>query len=741
MAENLKKHYLIYLILFVSLNILNTFVVTTQALNRHVVPFNFTIGGTFNSILGNFTVIVFFMIILSFIIKKPKTRIITLLVTTFFLNFILFWSYIFNRYYGTSFSIHALAMFQNPAEGFGLSIAFEAFKEMITYYRIILFIPTIVLSIYMTKLLKNNINSLTLPTISLNRQLSRILLLGMLAITNLSIFSKGAINSNIIESSMSTYATQNIGIYQYYFLELLGFDQKGYYEPNNYDEILETLNEFNKNKEKYTNKINNQDYTYSVSKKDIANIDGALIDNLSDNDSITGILKDYNLVLVHLESFNNFLLKSEYTKAHLPNLLSLLEESYVFNNFYTNVGLGNSFDAEIAVLTGLNSNGASTLAWSFDKELVDKNYEFQTLPKLFNNDGYITTSMHGNTKLFYNRQTVHPDMFGIENQFFREEFVAELGYEKEDYEDALLEMSELVNHNAGYWVSDRLVFKKLNEMIDAYQLDGQKFMNYVITMLPHTPYLYDPYVLETEASPMYEPALLEKLDKQTVRYINYLKHYDEIFRIMFEDINDYGSNYEYDEANLYNRKKTAYLFYGDHGSGLSNGDIKHLLDQDISPINERKELLQTMAFLYVPGDNITESNFREGLLKGEQDLVRGQTDLFRTVIDLFDLNVSNKDFIYGTHGMSMEPTYSIDNRTGDVITDKAIFSLRNSFEHLLLDEEYDLEMVQELKENIIRFKLASDTAINKNLYREFREDDNIQLKLSYRTKRINDKYH
>ena len=67
---------------------------------------------------------------------------------------------------------------------------------------------------------------------------------------------------------------------------------------------------------------------------------------------------------------------------------------------------------------------------------------------------------------------------------------------------------------------------------------------------------------------------------------------------------------------------------------------------------------------------------RKGLLTGTQDLVRSQIDLYRTIIELFDLPVNN-DMYFGVHGMSTEPTFALDNRLTDVVTDHYIYSMRN----------------------------------------------------------------
>ncbi len=427
--------------------------------------------------------------------------------------------------------------------------------------------------------------------------------------------------------------------------------------------------------------------------------------------------------MIHLETFNHFLLEIDVLNERFKYLNELLKESYVFSNFYTNVGIGNSFDAEVSVLAGLNANGTSNIAWEYGNTNSNPyaDFNFTTIPKLLKqkDSNYHLESIHGDTKVFYNRDVVHPNMFGFDAYYALEEFMED-GYTHEAFD-----------HDAGNWVSDRALFAKMNEKITNLKSTNTPFMLFPITMMPHIPYWHDPINGTNGSNPEKDLLFSEfkgKIDEQTMRYIKYIDYYDELFYRMFVD----------ESGEFMNHGKTAYLFYGDHGSGIANGDLDVLygndkLDIKMSSSELRRTLLRTIAFLYVPGDEKPEygSTFNEGLIKGEQTLVRGQTDLYRTMIDLFNLPISSADYVYGVHGMSNEPTFSIDNKGGDVITDKFIFSLTSSnFDEIndgmtLSEAEIEyrilvLEEIRVLKEYIIEFKKYSDLAINYNLYQEFK---------------------
>lgn len=707
---SLKSKYLIYLFLFVLLNALVTYVVTTETLNRYIITFDNTFLGMLNSFVGNVSFLLLILIIVTSLSKNLKNRLRILLITTFILNGILFAIHIFNRFYGTSFTFRAFQIFQNPPGNFGLTIFFEALREIVIYYRIIIFIPFIVLLVSLIFIRAKHKEDYIFE-FNIKTKVTGVLFYSLLLFVNVSIFGILTTNVEVVSSSKATYATQNLGIYNFLLLDGIGFDYNVDEKSN--EDIYKELDAHNNNKERYLNYIDNKYYNKDVLLSSVENISGDLINNKT---YTKGLLEDYNLVLVHLETFNYFLLEYPETRKHLYNLEALLEESYVFSNFYTTVGLGNSFDAELAVLTGLYANGTSTLAWDYNARTDDDKYIFQTLPKLFNEKDYITRSFHGNTSKFYNREIIHPDLFGF-NKFYSQEVMLE---EKNLTNE---EVAELYEHEAGVWSTDRFTIQFMNEIM--MQTDS-KHMNYLLTMLPHTPFYYDPYYPDPYETDMYDSEIVEELDILTLKYFNYLKYYNEMMRIFVEDVNGYGDDYIYDEERLYNHKKTAYIFYGDHGSSIQFNDINYMFDNTLNNMEIRQKLLQTIAFIYVPGENLVTKNINgnnlvlyEGMLKGEQTLVRDQVDLYRTIIDLFNLPIEDGDFIFGKHGMSREPSFALDNKSLNIIVDSYIGNIRNGEIHQI-NNQLALEDFKNFKVKISDFKRSSDLAINNNLYKDFK---------------------
>lgn len=715
---NINKKYYIFATIFILLNAFATYIVTTESLNRYIITFDYTFIGILNSFIGNVSFLLLILLITHLSTKKIKKRVRVLIITSFILNGILFAINIFNRFYGTSFTFRAFQIFQNPAGNFGLTIFFEALREIIIYYRIIIFIPFIVLLIMGIFFNRRVVDNESKIDFNIKRLLTHGLSFILLLFINITLFSTTINGVEVVESAKATYSTQNLGLYNFLLLDAMGFD----YDVKEYDinDILAELEKENRNKTSYTNGINNRRYNKNVRINEIENIHGSLIQN-TNKVTTKGLLEDYNLVLVHLETFNYFLLEFAETSKHLYNLKAILDESYVFNNFYTTVGLGNSFDAELAVLTGLYANGTSTLAWDYNSLPDNNKYVFQTLPKLFNDKDYQTNSFHGNSGKFYNREIIHPELFQFNKFYSQEVMLEQVGLTNE-------EVAEAYEHEVGVWTSDRFTIEFLNN----YMKDtDEKYMNFLLTMLPHTPFYYDPFYPEPYETDMYDEELVQTIDILTLKYFNYLKYYNELMQMFIEDVNGYGDDYEFNVDNLYNHKKTAYIFYGDHGSSIQFNDVNYLYNNELDNLEIRQKLLQTIAFIYVPGDNLVtkeidgrELKLYEGVLKGEQNLVRDQIDLYRTIIDLFNLPIKQNDFMFGTHGMSNEPSYALDNKSLNVITDDFIGNIRNgniyTFNNQVEDDK--LEEFKKLKDLISNFKRNSDKALNDNLYLEFYKD-------------------
>ena len=575
-----------------------------------------------------------------------------------------------------------LNLFNNPTGGFAGQTALEAFRELITYYRIVVFIPFIAMTIWCITTRKQTRK--LRYRISYKRLLIQIMSIMVMLVVTTMTFMKQLSMDIPIQSAVSSYAVQNYGVYPYYLKEFLGIetniDTATALAIESDQDVLALLEDYNKNVSSYVNAIDGLTYSNRLT-MDKANID--YIDpSIANGHQLQGILEGKNLVLVHLESFNAFLLQNEYTNQQMTFLNDLLSESYVFSNFYANVGMGVSSDAELAVLTGLNPQGDQTLYWDYN----DTPYELPSIPYYLGMDQYYREAIHGDHETFYNRHTVYPEMYGFDVSYTLENFITD-GYDVN--QGYVYDHTHQLTHISP-WVSDYY----LGDFTATYGNSLETpFMLFPIYMMGHTPFDFGPDGEDTSIYPNYA----SHIQDITLRYINYANYYSETMKRFF--LTENGSDQTIDD--------TVYVFYSDHGSGLKNGDLDILHGRELSDMEERQILQRTLAFIYVPSNDqyvdFGDYQLRKGMLVGHQDLVRSEIDLYRTMVELFNMQVG-QDAYFGVNGLSTEPTFALDNRILDVATDQYFYNMRNAKDIYPIDSLVD----EDLYAYIMTYKMLSD---------------------------------
>jgi len=683
--------YFFFTGIFFVLNILNTYMLTIQGLNRYIAPFEHTFYGEFNALIGNFVILYILTLFAFMVLRRAKSRMFFMIFLSLFLNIFIFFMGIFNLYFGTSFSMSAATIFQNPAEGFAGGTILEMILELFIYFRILVFLPTITLLV-----LYYRSNRKEMAVIKFNPTLKRSLagFLSAVMLLYLAVFSYYKQFEKILplNAVRSTFASQNLGVYPYYLGEFLGepfdLDIEKFLEVSSETELANMYQVYNKNQEAYINYFDGNTYSNRLTMDQT--VDGLFIDpSISLGNDLQGILEGRNLVLVHLESFNYFLIQNEYTNAQMPFINQLMEQSFAFNNFYNNVGMGVSSDAELSVLTGLYPLGDRTLYWDYDH--ID--FELNSLVQYFNQEEYYTEAIHGDHEKFYNRDVIYPELMGFDEFYSIEDFIID-GYSVEEGYIFDTE-NNLVHHSP--WISDYHLADQTAAVGRTLLEENSKFMLFPIMMMAHTPFDYDPYGYREDIYPQY----VRLINRITMKYLNYARYYDETIKRFF--IGDQNQDQTLDNS--------VYIFYSDHGSGLKNGDLDLLMNKSLTVMESRQILQRVFAFIYVPGSeviNYGEYQLHKGLLTGEQNLVRSQVDLYRTIVELFNLPV-RKDTYYGVHGLSTEPTFAMENRLMDVVLDDYIFSMRNP------SKTYpdDMLVTAEIYDYILNFKLLGDLMLSK----------------------------
>ena len=698
--QNQWSVYFLFLGLFFILNIANTYWLTIQELNRYIAPFPHTLLGELNAFLGNFSILFIFMLIGFTWIKKAKGRMIFLLVISFILNFWIFWMGVFNMFFGTAFSVPASTIFRNPADGFALGTFLQAILELMTYYRILVFLPFIALLVIYILADREQLKTMYFK-VTLQKYLSSVILVIMTLFTSVFSYYEQYKLTLPLNAVKSTFAIQHLGVYPYYVGELIGqpfdLDLVSFLELNNDLKLASAYQAYNKNQQIYTNFFDGE--TYSNRLTLAQTVSSLSIDpSISKGDDLQGLLKDKNLILIHMESLNTFLLESELTSVRMPFLQALLEQSFYFSQFYNNVGMGVSSDGELSVMTGLYPMGDRTLYWEYNKDP----YDLDSLVRYMNRAGYYSEAIHGDKETFYNRDLIYPEMYGFDRFYSLEDAIAE-GYNVEyGY------MYDTINQkrHQSPWLSDYHLADLTASYGTSLAQTYEKVMLFPITMMPHTPYEFDPNGIRYDVY----PSISRKISHVTLNYINYVDYVDDVIKRFF--ISETGSDQTLENS--------VYVFYSDHGSGIKNGDLNLILNRDISVIETRQILQKVPAWIYVPGEDRVDYNgfsIRKGLLTGEQTLVRSQVDLYRTIIELFDLPVG-KDPYFGVHGLSVEPTFALDNRLMDVVIDDYFYSMRNPS----MKYPHHATVDQRTYQYILRFKQLSDILVSKgNMQNEIKQ--------------------
>ena len=230
--------------------------------------------------------------------------------------------------------------------------------------------------------------------------------------------------------------------------------------------------------------------------------------------------------------------------------------------------MGVSSDGELAILTGLYPMGDRTLYWEYNQQA----YQLDSLVNYFNEALYYSEAIHGDKEKFYNRDLIYPEMYGFNRFYSLEDFISD-GY---DVEKGYLydKENELIHHSP--WISDY-------HLADFTAVHGKQMMSthqnvmlFPVTMMPHTPYEFDPNGLRYDVY----PEISKKISRVTLNYMNYVDYVDDIIKRFF--ISETGVDQTLENS--------VYIFYSDHGSGIKNGDLNLILDREISVIETRKIL-------------------------------------------------------------------------------------------------------------------------------------------------------
>lgn len=114
----------------------------------------------------------------------------------------------------------------------------------------------------------------------------------------------------------------------------------------------------------------------------------------------TGMFQGYNLIMLTAEGFSPLAVDEKVT----PTLFRLVNEGFVFNNFYTPIWYTSTSDGEYVACTGQIPYSTNSFSRSAQNAMPFAfGHRFSSL-------GYITKAWHNHTYTYYNRDASHPNM-------------------------------------------------------------------------------------------------------------------------------------------------------------------------------------------------------------------------------------------------------------------------------------------------------------------------------------------
>ena len=119
-------------------------------------------------------------------------------------------------------------------------------------------------------------------------------------------------------------------------------------------------------------------------------------------DFAVGAYRGKNVIIIQVESLDDFLLQKKYGGREItPNLNKLIGESWYWPNTYSETGLGNTVDAEFIANTSLYSPEDQAVTVKYANRLVPG------LPRILKGLGYYSFTIHPNSALYWNRKQMY----------------------------------------------------------------------------------------------------------------------------------------------------------------------------------------------------------------------------------------------------------------------------------------------------------------------------------------------
>ncbi|HPU62567.1 MAG TPA: LTA synthase family protein [Mobilitalea sp.] len=395
-----------------------------------------------------------------------------------------------------------------------------------------------------------------------------------------------------------------------------------------------------------------------------------------DKSKYNRIGKGKNLIVIQLEAFQDFVINAYYNGQEItPNINRLLEnDTLYFDRYYSNIGKGNTADAEFSTL-----NSLYPLIDGEAYRLYEDN-TFHGLPWLMREQGYKVFAVHGYEGEFWNREAAYPYQ-GFEDYISMED----------------LEQDDII----GLGISDKSLFRQLVPILKEEQ---KPFFSFIITLTNHHPFILNEEYQSLEL-------LEEDIDTKFGSYLQTIRYTDEAIGQFIEDLKDAG---------LY--ENTVIALYGDHhGLNCAMEDVNERVSAFIGREYDYDEMLNVPLIIHIPGSGIKETIHTTG----------GQVDFLPTIANIMGLSLDDtlylgQDLINTDDGFVAFTAYLFE---GSFANNEVMFQISREgiFENsrawiIGTNQEVDIEPYKEYYEKAILLKKTSEEILEQNLMKKFVEN-------------------
>ncbi|MGM9968694.1 LTA synthase family protein [uncultured Rummeliibacillus sp.] len=344
--------------------------------------------------------------------------------------------------------------------------------------------------------------------------------------------------------------------------------------------------------------------------------------NQGENNKKTfGVAKKRNVIIISLESTQNFVINNKVNGQEITPFLNKLtkdKDTFYFDNFYHQTGLGKTSDAEFIVENSLYGTGRGSVFFT------NSGNTFNSMAERFNENGYFTSVLHANNKSFWNRDMVY-QAFNIKKF-----------YDVESY--------HVTDENSANWGLKDIPY--MDQSVEIMKSMPQPFYTRMITLSNHFPFTSD------EEDQLIKPYTSD--DNTVNRYFQTVRYTDEAIKELFKDLKASGL---YDNSII--------VMYGDH-YGISENHNKAMaqyLGKDAITPFDTAQLQRVPFFIHIPNSGIGK----------QMHEVAGQMDIRPTVLHLLGIDTKN-DLQMGTDLFSKDHKDFVAFRDGRIVTDKLVYA-------------------------------------------------------------------